>query len=159
MKTIDILKSHIIITVVCIGFNCGSNEVSSKSLDMSFKSNAIKWLNGVTNQRRQADAVSPRFIFDFLTDPSLVVTILHTLEVAYWTLPLGFLLMPIINFFRVPNRRNGRFNRKLGQKEKQDFEQIIQKFYEILKKSVKNFEKLDENNLNGFTSHRHSLKN
>lgn len=51
------------------------------------------------------DAIQPRMFFDMFSDPSLIVTILYTLEVAYWTLPLGYLLMPLINFFRVPNRR------------------------------------------------------
>ncbi|KAI1307216.1 hypothetical protein HDE_00828 [Halotydeus destructor] len=51
---------------------------------------------------------SPRRLFDFLTDPSLIITILHSLEVAYWNLPGGFLLMPVINFFRVPNKRRRR---------------------------------------------------
>lgn len=49
---------------------------------------------------------------DFLADPSMFVTILHSLEVAYWSLPFGFVLMPIINFFRVPNRR---MDRKFGR--------------------------------------------
>lgn len=50
--------------------------------------------------------VQPRRLFDFITDPSLLITVLHSLEVAYWTFPLGFALSPIINFFRVPNRRS-----------------------------------------------------
>ena len=55
-----------------------------------------------------ADAVSPRRLFDFVTDPSLIITILHSLEVAYWSFPFGFMLMPVINFFRVPNKRIGK---------------------------------------------------
>lgn len=60
------------------------------------------------DKRVIAEAVSPRRLFDFVTDPSLLITILHSLEVAYWTFPFGFLLMPVINFFRVPNKRNGK---------------------------------------------------
>lgn len=60
------------------------------------------------DKRVIAEAVSPRRLFDFVTDPSLIITILHSLEVAYWTFPFGFLLMPVINFFRVPNKRNGK---------------------------------------------------
>jgi hypothetical protein len=55
-----------------------------------------------TDRRSVAES---RMFFDFLLDPSMMVTILHSLEMAYWSLPFGFLLMPLINFFRVPNRR------------------------------------------------------
>jgi hypothetical protein len=51
------------------------------------------------------ESLSPKRFFDFLTDPSLLITVLHSLEVAYWTFPFGFILTPVINFFRVPNRR------------------------------------------------------
>jgi len=51
------------------------------------------------------ESLSPKRFFDFITDPSLLITVLHSLEVAYWTFPFGFVLSPIINFFRVPNRR------------------------------------------------------
>ena len=44
-------------------------------------------------------------ITSFVTDPALLVTILHSLEVAYWTLPFGMVVKPIINLFRIPNRR------------------------------------------------------
>lgn len=59
-------------------------------------------------------AIQPRRLFDFITDPSLLITVLHSLEVAYWTFPMGFALSPIINFFRVPNRRSdhGKIKRK-----------------------------------------------
>lgn len=63
--------------------------------------------NSLTIQPRQSlESLSPKRFFDFITDPSLLITILHSLEVAYWTFPFGFLLKPIINFFRVPNRRS-----------------------------------------------------
>lgn len=57
-------------------------------------------------ERRQLESLSPKRFFDFITDPSLLITVLHSLEVAYWTFPFGFLLKPVINFFRVPNRRS-----------------------------------------------------
>ena len=50
--------------------------------------------------------IDKRSITAFVTDPALLVTILHSLEVAYWTMPFGFLLQPIINLFRMPNRRS-----------------------------------------------------
>lgn len=56
----------------------------------------------------RSDGPEPRLTLDFMLDPSLFVSILHTFEVAYWTLPFGFLLMPILNIFRVPNRRSAR---------------------------------------------------
>ena len=63
--------------------------------------------NSISIQARQSlESLSPKRFFDFITDPSLLITILHSLEVAYWTFPFGFLLKPIINFFRVPNRRS-----------------------------------------------------
>ena len=71
---------------------------------MSVSSSLINKL--LVNQRAQSRQ-SP---LDFLTDPSLLVTILHSLEVAYWSTPLGFVLMPIINFFRVPNKRSSHYN-------------------------------------------------
>lgn len=53
------------------------------------------------------DSIQPRSsITAFVTDPALLVTILHSLEVAYWTLPFGFIMKPIINLFRMPNRRS-----------------------------------------------------
>lgn len=58
------------------------------------------------DERRSLEQLSPKRFFDFLTDPSLLITILHSLEVAYWTFPFGFVLTPVINFFRVPNRRS-----------------------------------------------------
>jgi len=60
------------------------------------------------DKRIISEQVSPRRLFDFVTDPSLIITILHSLEVAYWTFPFGFLLMPVINFFRVPNKRSAK---------------------------------------------------
>lgn len=56
--------------------------------------------------RTSLEQLSPKRFFDFLTDPSLLITVLHSLEVAYWTFPFGFILTPVINFFRVPNRRS-----------------------------------------------------
>ena len=56
--------------------------------------------------RTSLEQLSPKRFFDFLTDPSLLITVLHSLEVAYWTFPFGFVLTPVINFFRVPNRRS-----------------------------------------------------
>lgn len=60
----------------------------------------------VSASARQLESLSPKRFFDFITDPSLLITVLHSLEVAYWTFPFGFLLKPVINFFRVPNRRS-----------------------------------------------------
>lgn len=50
-------------------------------------------------KRNSIEAISPRRIFDFITDPSLIITILHSLEVAYWSFPMGFLLMPVSQLF------------------------------------------------------------
>lgn len=65
--------------------------------------NLIQLLNAGKASKPQSRQQIPGM--DFLADPSLLVTILHSLEIAYWSLPLGFVLMPIINFFRIPNRR------------------------------------------------------
>ena len=55
---------------------------------------------------RPRDKIQARSsLIPFLTDPALLVTILHSLEIAYWTLPFGFILSPIMNLFRIPNRR------------------------------------------------------
>lgn len=59
----------------------------------------------VRSEMPSLESLSPKRFFDFLTDPSLLITVLHSLEVAYWTFPFGFILTPVINFFRVPNRR------------------------------------------------------
>ena len=54
------------------------------------------------------DPIEPRILLDFLADPSIFVTMLSSLEQMYMTFPFGFLLKPIVNFFRVPNRRRKR---------------------------------------------------
>lgn len=91
-----------------------SDPEPNPSLDSS--STGLKLtLNGLVRQLSDREIIkslingrqtaSPRLTLDFLADPALFVSILHTLEVAYWSMPLGFLLMPIINFFRMPNKR------------------------------------------------------
>lgn len=72
------------------------------------------------------DGPESRLTLDFMLDPSLFVSILHTFEVAYWTMPFGFLLMPILNIFRVPNKRSARFvdflfNKKVERRSKNNF--------------------------------------
>lgn len=54
------------------------------------------------------DRIESRVLLDFLADPSIFVTMLSSLEQMYMTFPFGFLLKPIVNFFRVPNRRRKR---------------------------------------------------
>ena len=54
------------------------------------------------------DQIESRILLDFLADPSIFVTMLSSLEQMYMTFPFGFLLKPIVNFFRVPNRRRKR---------------------------------------------------
>lgn len=76
------------------------NEISSLISSNKISARSMKI------EPRQLEALSPKRFFDFITDPSLLITVLHSLEVAYWTFPFGFLLKPIINFFRVPNRRS-----------------------------------------------------
>lgn len=66
----------------------------------------ITGLRSGPEPRTSLEQLSPKRFFDFLTDPSLLITVLHSLEVAYWTFPFGFVLTPVINFFRVPNRRS-----------------------------------------------------
>ena len=146
-----------LITIFSIGVDCKSTDVYKKVFDFDFKS-SLQSLKEVITQNRGADAVSSRGLFDFMTDPSLVVTILHTLEVAYWTLPLGFLLMPIINFFRVPNRRNGRLNRRVSANEKENLQIMSKKFYEILKKTLENYENIEKKDIKGFSTQRHLMK-
>jgi hypothetical protein len=111
----------------------------------------MKLANVLTKFGRNKDVMSSRALFNFITDPSLAVTILYTLEIAYWTLPLGFLLMPIINFFRVPNRRIGRLRRMdnnfFDDRSKEKFESIVLEVYSLLLQSVDNFKKIDKNEI------------
>lgn len=102
--------------------------------------NLIKLLNSVKQDKPQARQQIPGM--DFLGDPALLVTILHSLEIAYWSLPFGFVLSPIINFFRIPNRRRSeadytrpinhplfdRFNSPEVDKILQRFNQALRKF-------------------------------
>jgi len=81
--------------------------------------------------------IKPRSITAFVTDPALLVTILHSLEIAYWTMPFGFILTPIINLFRMPNRRmdedhNGSVNNARTRH-----------FYRMLIKSIAKIEKMN----------------
>ena len=120
-------------------------DVSKSTFQLSdvSKSALITRLKGLTRLIGGQDRASARGMFDFMTDPSLVVTILHTLEVAYWTLPMGFLLMPIINFFRVPNRRSGRSGEsqpRMGTKE--ELRRTLDRFYTILSKAIDKYERL-----------------
>lgn len=74
----------------------------------------------------------------FITDPSLLVTILHSLEIAYWTLPFGFILTPIMNIFRMPNRR-----RNDDQPIQLDRERLTQ-LYLALNKAIAQLERLQK---------------
>ncbi len=82
------------------------------------------------------DKIEKRSITAFVTDPALLVTILHSLEVAYWTLPFGFILTPIINLFRMPNRR-----RMEVRKEAESLK--VQQFYQTLTTAIEKIEKLN----------------
>lgn len=55
-----------------------------------------------------SDQLEGRILLDFFADPSVFVTMLSFLEQMYLTFPFGFLLKPLVNFFRVPNRRRKR---------------------------------------------------
>ncbi|KAF7491062.1 hypothetical protein SSS_08334 [Sarcoptes scabiei] len=84
------------------------SSASPKSID-GFGIDPKIWTKFLPHLRARIDKIEPRSglsrITAFVTDPALLVTILHSLEVAYWTMPLGFLLNPLINLFRIPNRR------------------------------------------------------
>lgn len=80
---------------------------------------------------RRIQGPEPRLTLDFMLDPSLFVSILHSLEVAYWTLPFGFLLIPILNIFRVPNRRAVRISDFLmNRRMEREYEEILEKSLE-----------------------------
>jgi len=101
----------------------------------STRSGSVVVRQGHKTKSARADAMpsleslSPKRFFDFITDPSLLITVLHSLEVAYWTFPFGFILTPVINFFRVPNRK-----RSL---EVSRVERILEKMYSQRDGSVK----------------------
>jgi len=165
MKQKSRVKRQMIILLVTLVFIqmscCESIEPQNKLLNVLLKSTQMKpsMANSVAKlEPRGADPFSPRFIFDFLTDPSLVVTILHTLEVAYWTLPLGFLLMPIMNFFRVPNRRTTRFKRKTHHYINDNIALVVQDFHDLLRKSVNTYRKLKANEINDFSKYNNLNK-
>ena len=91
-------------------------------------------LNLLSSQRH--DKIEKRSITAFVTDPALLVTILHSLEIAYWTLPFGFILTPIINLFRMPNRR------RMDVRNEEDSLKV-QQFYQTLTKAIEKIEKLN----------------
>lgn len=72
----------------------------------------------------------------FVTDPALLVTILHSLEVAYWTLPFGVIFKPIMNLFRMPNRRMDTGNNWLENSLQQP-KQLLKVINRIRKSSPK----------------------
>ena len=61
------------------------------------------------------DQLEARLFLDFIADPSIFVTMLNSLEQMYLTLPFGWLLKPIVNFFRIPNRRRKRSSLTLNK--------------------------------------------
>ena len=61
-----------------------------------------------SDQPGRPESLEPRILLDFIADPSIFVTMLSLLEQMYLTVPFGFLLKPVVNFFRVPNRRRKR---------------------------------------------------
>jgi hypothetical protein len=91
-------------------------------------------------KRSSLEQLSPKRFFDFLTDPSLLITVLHSLEVAYWTFPFGFVLTPVINFFRVPNRRS--LDAKSGRRKRSSLNDPKLKLLHVqLMKSIEKAEK------------------
>lgn len=70
------------------------------------------------------DHLEPRVLLDFIADPAVFVTMLNHLEQMYLTFPFpfGILLKPIVNFFRVPNKRR---RRSLFLIKKKDRERLI----------------------------------
>lgn len=58
----------------------------------------------------KSNELEPRILLDFITDPSVFVTMLNQLEQMYlaFPFPLAIILKPFINFFRIPNRRRRR---------------------------------------------------
>lgn len=100
------MKSTLLLFVTIVllinqGYNCSKIQVNKQKDKIISESKLLQILR---QYRINQPKASPRQL-DFLADPSLLVTILHSLEIAYWSLPLGFVLMPLINFFRIPNRR------------------------------------------------------
>lgn len=126
-----ILLSHILV-ITCLPLNFARkstlSELRPKAIDMS------PVLKLLSNPRH--DKIEKRSITAFVTDPALLVTILHSLEVAYWTLPFGFILTPIINLFRMPNRR------RIGVRNEEDNLEM-QQFYQTLAKAIEKIEKLN----------------
>lgn len=126
-----ILLSHLLV-ITCLPLNfvrkSAHSELRPKSIDMS------QVLSLLSNPRH--DKIEKRSITAFVTDPALLVTILHSLEVAYWTLPFGFILTPIINLFRMPNRR------RIGVRNEED-NLKVQQFYQTLTKAIEKIEKLN----------------
>lgn len=125
-----LLSQHLLITCLPLNFarKSGLGELRPRAIDMS------QVLNLLSNQRH--DKIEKRSITAFVTDPALLVTILHSLEVAYWTLPFGFILTPIINLFRMPNRR------RIGVRNEED-NLKVQQFYQTLAKAIEKIENLN----------------
>ncbi len=150
--TLKNILIYLLVIILYLTTKSTANELSLNSTSsMSSHSRIMKLANVLTKFGRNKDVMSSRALFNFITDPSLAVTILYTLEIAYWTLPLGFLLMPIINFFRVPNRRIGRLRRMdnnfFDDRSKEKFESIVLEVYSLLLQSVDNFKKIDKNEI------------
>lgn len=87
--------------------------------------------------RNSLEQLSPKRFFDFLTDPSLLITVLHSLEVAYWTFPFGFILTPVINFFRVPNKRSLESMRKSERVKRETHDRLKMLHLRLLKSMAK----------------------
>ncbi|KAI2797851.1 hypothetical protein RDWZM_000882 [Blomia tropicalis] len=103
-----------------------------------------------TSKRLISQGRSFNTITAFVTDPALLVTILHSLEVAYWTLPFGFILSPIINLFRMPNKRSyigGPFSAKKPKVRMNEAE--LKHFYQLLSKAVEKIEHLNRTHKRG----------
>ena len=127
-----LLLSYNLLVITCLPLNLSRksalNELRPRAIDMS------QVLKLLSPQRH--DKIEKRSITAFVTDPALLVTILHSLEVAYWTLPFGFILTPIINLFRMPNRR-----RMEVRKEAESLK--VQQFYQTLTTAIEKIEKLN----------------
>lgn len=104
-------------------------DISTSAIDVS---RVLRFL-----QSKSAPKMEARSITAFVTDPALLVTILHSLEVAYWTLPFGFILTPIINLFRMPNRRRIETRTEMASPQTQNF-------YQTLEDAIKKIEKLNK---------------
>jgi len=137
-----IFKLIIILNILCLVVGI-SNNFESESLNDQLgteETNQLLIEVGKLREKllqifRRKDVAQRRQLLDFFADPSLVVSILHTLEVAYWTLPFGFILTPLLNLLRMPNRRSSR-NRKSISRQK------LIRFQANLRNALTKFQKL-----------------